>query len=219
VLAIGGCVSLIILYFHHQASSPVHNLKKTSLKRYPKPSHDIRGFRFEDYCDGKRTISIRADRVRIQKKKVGFFRFGLLSEARFDNTLIHIYGRSRHSENKPDAQDLTFKGISLKDTLPSFRAKRVSSIVMKPVCMKLHDEKSVVTQISADRAAVRLKRRDILFKGDVEVVSGNKVLKTDRLSLNPETAVIKTQRRFKLKTPEKEWEGDHLTTDIFLDSY
>ena len=218
-LVISGFVSLIFLYFHHQASNPVHDFRKTSLKRYPKPSHEIRGFRFENYCDGKRAISIKADRVRIQKKKVGFFRFGLLSEARFDNALIHIYGSKQHPENKSDIQDLTFNGISLKDAFPSFREKKISSIVMKPVCIKLHDEKSVVTQISAAWAAVRLKRRDILFKGNVKVVSGNNVLRTNRLSLNTETAVIKAAQRFKLKTLEKEWEGDRLTTNIFLDIY
>ncbi len=111
---------------------------------------------------------------------------------------------------------MTFKGVFSKDVLPSFKAKKISSIVMEPVCVELHDEKTVVTQISADWATIRLKRRDILFKGDVKVVSGPRVLTTSRLSLFPENAIIRCDQHFILKTPEKELKGERLTSDIFL---
>ena len=113
-------------------------------------------------------------------------------------------------------QDLTFKGIFSKAALPSFQVKKISSIVMEPVCLELHDEQSSVARISAASAVIRLKKRCIIFKGNVKVVSGPRVLTTSRLSLFPENAVIKCDQHFTLKTPEKELNGERLTFDIFL---
>jgi len=82
--------------------------------------------------------------------------------------------------------------------------------------VEIHDEQSAVTQISASSAAIRLKKRDIVFKGDVKVVSGSRILKTDRLRMLPEDFTIRADRHFVLNTTEKQLEGNQLTTDIFL---
>jgi len=207
----------IILYYHHRASNVENHREDISGYRHPRPRHEIRGFRFDSNHDGKRVISIKADRFSIQKKKLGFFRIGLMNEAILENVFIHLYGRGGLAEDKSDDwQDLTFKDVFSRETMPSFPIKRISSIVMEPVCMKLHDEQFVVTQISASSASIRLKKRDILFKGDVRVVSGSRVLTTDQLRMLPEEGVIKTDRQFILKTSEKQWKGLRLTTDVFL---
>jgi len=215
---------------------PEDNHKNIShYKQRHRPRHEIRGFSFNSSQDGRKVISIKADRFSIKKKKLGFLSFGLMNEARFDNAIIHIYGRDetevggRRSEvgkrqkselarrqSGGGQKNLTFKGIFSKDSLPSFQVKRISSIVMEPVCLELHDEQSSVTRISAASAVIRLKKRYILFKGNVRVVSGSRVLTTSRLSLFPENAVIRCDQHFTLKTPEKELKGDRLTSDIFL---
>ena len=226
-LTVAGIACPIFIYYRHSASGPEDNHKNISHdKQRHRPRHEIRGFSFNSSLDGRKVISIKADRFSIKKKKLGFFSFGLMNEARFDNAIIHIYGRSGQPEKKSDksptdiklCRDLTFKGIFSKNALPSFQTKRISSIVMEPVCLKLHDEQSAVTRISAASAVIRLKKRYILFKGNVRVVSGPRVLTTSRLSLFPENAVIKTDQHFILKTPEKELKGDRLTSDIFLRS-
>ena len=209
--------SIIFYYYHHRASNVKNHREDISHYRHPRPRHVIQGFRFDSNHGGKRVISIKADRFSIQKKKLGFFRFGLMNEAILENAFIHLYGRRSLPEDKSDDwQDLTFKDVFSRETLPSFPIKRISSIVMEPVCLNLYDEQFVVTQISASSASIRLKKRDILFKGDVRVVSGSRVLTTDQLRMLPEEGVIKTDRYFILKTPEKQWEGARLTTDVFL---
>lgn len=230
LLAVAGIAVPIFIYYRHSASLPADNYKNIShYQQRHRPRHEIRGFSFDSSQDGRSLISIKADRFSIKKKKLGFLSFGLINEVRIDNALIHIYGRSELPEKRSDEKrsdisttdikpqrDLTFKGIFSKNALPSFQAKKISSIVMKPVYLELHDEKSVVTQISAASAVVRLKKRYILFKGNVRVVSSSKVLTTSQLSLFPENAVIRCDQHFILKTPEKDLEGDRLTSDIFL---
>ncbi|MDL1964329.1 MAG: hypothetical protein LWW98_08370 [Deltaproteobacteria bacterium] len=229
-LAVAGIAVPIFIYYRHSASAPADNNKNISHYQQPyRPRHAIRGFSFDSSHDGRRLISIKADRFSIKKKKLGFLSFGLINEVIIDNAIIHIYGRSELPEKRSDEKrtnrsttdiqsqrHLTFKGIFSKNALPSFQAKKISSIVMKPVCVELHDEKSVVTQISAASAVVRLKKRYILFKGNVRVVSESRVLTTSRLKLFPEKAVILCDQHFILKTSEKDLEGNRLTSDIFL---
>ena len=234
VLTVACIACPIFIYYRYTASEPEDNHKNIShYKQRHRPRHEIRGFSFNSSHDGKKVISIKADRFSIKKKKLGFLSFGLMNEAKFDNAVIHIYGRSGQTEKTevpPEGrragrgpagrtagrQDLTFKGIFSKGSLPSFQAKRISSIVMEPVCVELHDEQSSVTRISAASAVIRFKKRCILFKGNVRVVSGPRVLTTSRISLFPENAVIRTDQHFTLKTPEKELKGERLTSDIFL---
>ena len=56
----------------------------------------------------------------------------------------------------------------------------------------------------------------MLFKGGVQVVSGDKSLITERLNFFPENSVMKTDRHFILNTSEKKIEGNHITVDMFL---
>ena len=257
-----GFAAVIFLSYYGDSSNRVDNRQEVSHYRHPKLRAEIKGFRFDGIREGKKTISIKADSFRVEKKKLGFFRFGLMNEARLENAAIDIYGQGGVPEegseqlysNVKHRDDLTFGDVSSealpspasevnseaperigdqtqrnhepegfsfedffsKDALRSFSTKRICSIVLEPVNVKLHDGKSVVTEVSATSAIIRLKKGDIVFRGDVRVVSGSRVLTTDHLTMHPDKAVIGTDRRFVLKTPEKRFDGEQLTTDIFL---
>lgn len=221
LVCIGG---LTFLFFHHRAS--LHVMKQEDISRNRSLSlsqrFEIQGVNYNSYFDGNKATSIKADRLLIEKKKLGFFRFGLMNVARIENALIRIYGREELSGNNADdsydnlKKNLSFKETFSKETLPSFPIKRISSIVIEPVIIELRDEQSVITRISAASAVINVTKRSILFEGNVSMVSGDRSLKADRLSLFPEKAIIKTGSRFLIKTPQKEWEGHRLTMDIFL---
>jgi len=237
VLLAVGIAGPIFFYTHHFVKHPAVDRKEISPVRSPRHRHEIQGFRYAGNLDGKKVISIKADRFSIQKKKLGFFRFGLLNEVRFDNAFVHIYGRIKPvkktgdpiAHNRPQIargrpqiargrpqKNLTFNALFTKDSLPSFPVKRISSIVLQPVYVALHDEQSEVSRISAASAVIRLRKKDILFKGNVKVLSGSRVLTTDRLRMLPARAVIETEGPFVMQTPERRLKGQHLTSTIFL---
>jgi hypothetical protein len=233
VLLAAGFALPILFYVHNQTSTPTDALKDSSFTRHaatrhPEPRHKIDGFGYQGSSNGQTVISIKADSFSLQKKKIGFFRFGLLNEARLDNAVVHIYGNVRSAQaaadgvpNKP-GRILTFNNLFKKDFIKEstfgLPLKRISAILMKPASVVLHDEQSVVTRIAASSAVIRLKQQDIIFKGNVRAVSGPAILTTERLVMIPETAVLKTDEHFVLKTPAKQREGQHLTTDVFLNS-
>jgi hypothetical protein len=213
MVCVGGTISLFI---RHRASIPSIEPKDILGRQSTSQRLEFRGFRYDGNLGGKRVISIKADRFSIEKKKLGFLRFGLMNVALFENAFIRIYGDKPDESHENSKQKLSFKGSFSKETLPSFPVKRISSIVMEPIDVELHDEHSAVTRISAASATLGLRKRIIVFKGDVRVVSEDRVLTADRLNLLLETAVIKTGGNFLLKAPGKQREGHRLTTDIFL---
>jgi len=212
-MAVGGIAAPLFLYFYDRASNTESAQKEFSGYHFPKPRHEIRGFRFDGTSGDKRVVTIEADRFRIEKKKVGFFRFGMMNVARLENASVHIFKSVTGQETGADS---AFKDAFSKDVLPVFSTKRVSSIEMAPVCVALYEGKSVLSRITADSATVRLKNRNVLFKGNVEVASGPRSLTADRLTLLAEEALLKTEGHFVLKTDKNEERGNKLTTDIFL---
>lgn len=242
LLTLCAIAGTVFLYYRHRTSGIAEDRVQALRRKYPAPRHEIRGFEFDGHYEGKKIISIKADRFGIEKKKLGFFRFGLMNEARIENAVVDIYGKTIHnveaaantnirneqeplsssqspalSPDKPRLrQTVTFEGLFSKSALPPLPVKRVSSIIIEPVSVRLHDQTSLVCQISAAGAAVRLNTQDILFRGDVKVVSSLRVLTTDQLTVDPQNALLTTNRHFVLRTPEKQIEGEGLTTDVYL---
>lgn len=226
-------VGTVFVYYHHRTSIRRKDIQEVPALRYPRHRLQISGFKFTGHYDGKKIISIKADKFTIEKKKLGFFRLGLLNVARFKNAVIDIYGEraapGKNATAKSPAQDTgstthisarpvapDFSSLFTDGTLPSFPAKRISSLIIEPVHVNLHDEESLVARIAASSAIIRLRQRDIVFKGNVIMESGPRMLHTDRLSLLPEHALVRVERQFVLETPEGRLEGNKLATNIFL---
>ncbi|OQY12932.1 MAG: hypothetical protein B6I30_03800 [Desulfobacteraceae bacterium 4572_187] len=205
---------LIFLLLRQDNLNTHNNTPEVPSQRYSKHRLNIKGFEFDSLNNGEKMLSIKADNFTIEKKKLGFFRLGLINVAIFENAVIDIYLKRKLSDNRSNfIRDAL---PSLRDALPSFSTKRISSITLKPVCLKLRNRDSLFTQITSKVAIIRLKKHNILFKGNVQVVSGNKRLYTKCLTLLPEESIMKTEQHFILKTAQKKMEGEKLTVDIFL---
>ena len=211
VLVIAGTIFLFI----RQRTLTTHNTPPEVLsQRHSKYRLKIKGFQFDSLNNGAKILSIKADNFTIEKKKLGFFRLGLINVAIFENAVIDIYFKRKLSDNGSDFISEALP--SLSDALPAFSTKRISSVRIEPICLNLRDEKSLFTQINSKVGIVRLKKHNILFEGNVQVVSGDKSLSTERLSLFPQKCIMKTEGHFILKPDQKKMEGDQLTVDIFL---
>ena len=64
---------------------------KQAASRYPAPKMEIRGFQFSHATEGQTVLGISADAFRIEHKKLGVFRFGLMQEAVLDNARIELH--------------------------------------------------------------------------------------------------------------------------------
>lgn len=216
-----GSIIFLSYYQHPSNKTPPAN-KVFDTTGYPAVWQEIGGFCYESFYDNRRVITIKADKFLVEKKKLGFLRFGLMNEVRLDNAVLAIYadkiqnGGAGKKHNKIMGQRLTYKDLFSGETLSPISSKRIYSVTMTPVQIELHDEGATVTTISADSGKIRLTKRDILFMGNVRLVSGDKVLLTDEARLIPEKGEIGCDHPFTLTISGQKRTGNHLFTDVFL---
>ena len=180
----------------------------------------IEGLRFYGMNQGRRVVSIRADRFTLRRGKIGFFSTGLTRMALIENAIIDIYAAATAPSSRntpPSAGEVDFGALFTEETFSSLMPVRnIAEIAVSPVTVRLHDDTSLLTEITAAKASVRLKDKEILFTGNVRVSAGGSELTTEGLSFLPETSRLRTDRPFVLKWENRVLKGTSLTTDLFL---
>jgi len=229
-------LALAFDYYHRRTTLPKNIGLDNPIRRSSKYRLKVKGFQFEGFYGGKKTLRIRADSFTIERMKMGHFRLAFLNVARLQNGEIDIFGQPRSFAKESALKDsgsdvkslrrgnnesrkVVFKHVFEKESLPSFGVKHISSIKIEPVTVSLYanaNKKMPDCRISAASGSIRLKNRDILFKGGVRVSSDDKTLLTEELSLAPESAEIMTTGVFELKAGNQTIKGKGLKGDIFL---
>lgn len=182
----------------------------------------VRGFRYYGTSEGKRVLALRADKFTVEKKKIAFFRSALSNSAYLRNGRIDIYGvketvKGASGSTGEIAQPaLALSQVFSKESWPTISSKRVSEIRAEPVTVRIHDEKSLLTEIHADAAVVSPKRRDFLFEGNVLVKSGGREMRTGKLFFIPDGCLMKTDEACEITEGGRTMKGSGLVTDIFL---
>jgi hypothetical protein len=177
----------------------------------------VEGFRFDSIKDGEKIFSIKADNFTIEKKKLGFLRLGLINTAVLNNAVLDIYLNENNTKSSENGSDFFKSSLpSLSESLPSLPTKRISSVRIEPMCLNLWGEKYLITQITSKIAIIGFKKQNILFEGNVQVTSGDKLLSANRLKFSPENSLMKTEGHFIFKTGQKMIEGERISVDFFL---
>jgi len=230
IITIIATLATVVYYNKKDSFSRNTPPTKTSVQ-YPKPRHEIRGLHFSANVHGRTVLCIDADRFTIEKKKIGFFRFGLVNEARFQNAQIKLFANPRSASSttlhevsfsKHTQSDImtstrpTFAGAVTQTALPEMPVKRIGNLVCRPVKIDLYEGDMLTSQIKADTAEVGLRERTIIFTGHVRVVSGKNRLATERLIFFPETGLLRTDTTFVLQREGRPTRGSNLLVDILL---
>jgi len=198
------------------------------------PMLAIKGFAFDDYQGDRKTLSIKADFLVVDKKKIGFFRFGLINAAKLEKAIIDIYlvakppaqpisappfdyNIQRAKTTQSAIKKIDFKNAFSPTIFKSIIKKKITTLEMEPVTIRIHDNKGVSLTIESGYSKIGLKDGAIIFKKRVRVTAGPKILTTKKLSLFPHRGLFRTNSSFVLKTPQRECRGDYLETDLYLD--
>lgn len=182
---------------------------------------------FTGYRGGRPVIRIQADRLTLEKKKVGLFRIGLLHEARLQNAWIRydVGGTPPEGAGIVTTQEILeerigcLQGLLKEASFPQFRGKRITSFVIEPVRIELHEGESVLSGISADKAVVDMKTDSILFEGNVLVEAGRRRIRAGTARLRPKAGALRIDGPYELNLPGDYHRGENLTTDILLKDF
>ena len=212
------CIGLLAVSHFHRRDL----IEQAKLKADHHPGYiaDIEGLVYEANHEGRSVFRISADRLVVRKKKIGHFSIGILCEMRIENAVVRIneMPQRKHGGDESFPTPLKFDEIFNKFHLPFNSSGMMSSVDLTPVRFELCDHGTVVAKISASRAMVRFKQKDILFKKKVILSAGTRTLFTEQLSFCPQENQVTAERQFILKTPDGERSGRRLTADVYLRS-
>ena len=191
----------------------------------------MRGFQFSKYHEGQKSLSIRAARFSVEKKKIGIFKLSPFKVARLRDAEIDFYGETDKPAEKDDQplnrltgkddtiasrREITFKGVLSQEMLPPSGLEGSVSAVCEPVKIRLYLNDAPVTMIQAEKAIVDPRKRRMILQNNIQVTSGALHLSTDRMAIYPEKGLFEIENKYVLKTQDETISGEKLTTDFFL---
>lgn len=194
--------------------------KTTSLQhtaRYPGPQQKIQGFQFDSHLNGTKQLSLKASRVSFHKKKIGFFRFGLINEVRIENAVFTFFGLS---DNEHATFDIDVFESAVRDILSKEPKRRIASLVIEPIVVEIRDpnHSQLLSTLHAGRAVLELQHRTFSFQEGVVLKSGNRILETEILDLVPADGDLVTRGSGAIKSADRHCRANPLRTDFFLQS-
>ena len=199
------------------------------------PRLEIIGLKYDLNSNGKKDISLKADRFVIRKKKMGLIRFALTQEVLFENVEISFISKDEitaeadsSNSNLPvpikpyeaKTSDSTENDslFSLDQIFIPADVKRVSSFVMTPIKIFFYDNDKKVSQILANRGTIQPERKEVILSGDVRMTAGEKYIVTSRLIFRLEKDEIYIPGKYLLEIRGKRKTGEPISSDIFLNS-
>lgn len=240
LLAAAG-VAWPLAYWYALRPPPIFHQESTDSKapHYPSPRMQIRGFNFHHTVEGRTLLRIEADAFRIEHKKVGFLRFGLIEEAILDNARIGLHvapaAAAKAADPAPSAAQPAPANPAARSpkgagpvryvsdaafdpqALPGMASKRLAAMIARPAALVFFDARQrTVAQVAAASAQVRFRERDILCEGNVEIRAGGRRLTAGRVALRPESGVVYVPGHFVWEGESERIEGERLVTDLTL---
>jgi hypothetical protein len=193
----------------------------------------MKGFQYSQYHEGQKSLSIKAAKFSVEKKKISIFKLSPFKVASLKDAEIDFFGvTKRHDEenNQPDnpsaddddntagRNDISFKGVLSQELLPPAALEGSISATCEPVKINLYLDDAPVTVIQAGKAIVDPRQRRLILRNNIQVRSGSLSLTTDRMAIYPETGLFEIENKYVLKKKEDETiTGEKLTTDFFLE--
>ncbi len=88
--------------------------------------------------------------------------------------------------------------------------------MIEPICLRLRNQDVMLAQITAASAVLKLKNREIQFRGKVRLSSSPKILEAGEMSFHPEKGKIRVGGDYVLQSPSGRITGRRLETDVLL---
>ena len=221
----------VILHRINESSKSFRAEEKIFLRFRKNTGPIIRGFQYSNYRKGKKSLSIRAAKFSIEKKKIGIFKLSPFKVARFRDAEIDFFGKTKQPDDKTSQPHkagsgsengaaiknaIAFKGILSQEMMPPSALKGSVSAICEPVKINLHLDDAPVTRIQAGKAIVDPRKRRMILLDNIRVTSGSSHLSTDRLAIYPETGLFEVNNAYIFKTQGETLTGAKMTSDFFL---
>ncbi len=208
-------LSFFLFYLSYFAliKKSISSDQKFNQKSFSKPFYDIKKANYTRTENGNHTFHVQADRIKVEKAKLGIFRFALMKQVIFDNARIKII----QTDNKNID---TMMPLTDTDILPDSLSKQKANIIFKPVEVQILSKTGkVLIKITAESAGFNKKNRLVNFQGSVKIKSQSATLFTPTLTIITKSGKAVAHGGYHLITPVKSLKGNKLLTNIFLSTF
>ena len=215
LLALGSFLAIIVFGF----VSPRPAKETSTPLSSPRGSdrHVMRGIRYSASLNEEIKLSVACDELRVGKKKMGFFRFGLLNEVILTNAKIHIVRTPRKSKEETASRGSTGSSISLE-------AQAVQQLTKQPGEKKvilLDSARTILNEIGNSKPFPGVSKSRIaslkIAPIDFQVCEADSTLmriSAGRASLELKDRKIVFQDNVTAVIGEESWSGDELMIDV-----
>lgn len=179
------------------------------------PQIKIQGITYTQNHLGKKLFFIKAESIEIKKKKLGFFRIGLLKQIELNNVKIDYYKAARNSDSQNTDMDFSSSLLNAGKMIQT-RKQRIAGILVHNVHIQYHQIDGAVTKLRANSLEFKKDRKLIKFKGNVMVNFGNRTLLSKELYFKTKEGVIFTKEKYVLINNGKRQQGQGISTDLHL---
>ncbi|MBU4153267.1 MAG: LPS export ABC transporter periplasmic protein LptC [Proteobacteria bacterium] len=202
----------------HPVSLSAKNLSGNSYQ-FPRQPQEISGFNYHLSRAGREVLSFKGERLRLQNKKLGFFRFALLQEIYVNQGTLIIRQPSQTEETGPNQPQHLSELLAIDSLFSPFPGANISALICQPICITIDQEgREHKATIIAGTARIQPGKQTIRFEGKVELSTGDTVLNTEWLEIDPEDASIVT-RSYTVLTGQRKFQGNKLRSNIFLTTF
>jgi len=203
-------VAFVFLFFYGKDDDVINAVQKPYQQSFSRSFHEITGFHYSGAKQGKTVCTILADRVKVEKAKVGLFRVGLMKQVLFDNATISI------TRINMECEEGIFSAVD-NEIFSSINARNCRKIVFCPITVHVISEsEEPLTTITAGVAEFDGKKRILTFRKAVKINSGNHKLETLKFIVFSKNGGAIACDGYRLTTPEGTFSGNKLKTDIYL---
>ena len=182
------------------------------------------GLKIDNYASGGKTLSMSIDRLRVVKKKIGFFRLGFLKIARVEDVTLDWYegiipgrkqtsGPAEDSENPVNSKHLSDLLNNLKKYLPG----NIKGVELTPLKINYFRNQRCILSIHADSAAPGHQGQRIVFKGNVKLLADfEKKLKCEKMTWLIDKKRFVSKSSFVFQDNHHQIKGKGFKTDFAL---
>ncbi len=235
LLSLAACLATLgfLAYGHISDPGPAatRNHRPTRAPSY----HSIQGFHYAASREGRPVLQFRSDLFEIHKKKIGKLRFGFLHEVVFSHARIKLFDlenmeatRTRNGEHPlsnqaerkagaaPAPAPCIFDQALRLELIPSIQNKRVVTAIFEPIQLELFAQDQKQIAITAEKATLNFKTREMAFTGNVQWSASSKSILTDRLIASLSQSQLYCPGQFVFKDRNTTERGQELHADFFL---
>jgi len=217
-------IPLLYSFKSNRLSSP-----EVASKRKPiYEGMSAKGISLSEHKMGQLVYSVKIGSFKIKRKKIGFFKIGLIKVAHLDDVVFTINldnldenfqeNSSPNSSGKDKSSANFIKNVLNSEQAKPLQLDKVKEVQINNLTVKIVDSEGPISVISSKRAGINLLKHKLVLQGEVKIASRERgTLTCKELYVSGTDQKFKTDSPYSLLVNNRVYKGKGLETNYLLE--